>query len=179
MARQKWGLNTKVKFIGGELKVNVDGSTGPDDFKKDLNGIITRGSNMKPAMEEIGRYYLGVTRRNFKAQGRPKKWSDLQPATIADRIRRGFGAGPILQRTKRLFNSLTKKGAPGGIFKATKKTLQYGSKVRYFNTHQFGDSGRNIPRRQMIKHQKQDGSQVSRITNRYVMTGEVIRVRPR
>lgn len=50
----------------------------------------------------------GEYRVNFARQGSGSGgWAPLKPATIADRRRRGYGAGPILQRTGEYMRSFT------------------------------------------------------------------------
>ena len=40
--------------------------------------------------------------QNFTDQSGRKRWAKLAPSTVRDRARRGYGKGPILQRTGRL-----------------------------------------------------------------------------
>ena len=165
MAKQRWGKTTRVKFIGGELLISLLADKSAIDYQKDLNGVIARSTDMRPAMQKIGEYLLGVNLRNFEAEGRPP-WEPLKPATIADRLRKGFGAGPILQRTKTLFFSLTKRNAPYQIFRARPRSLVLTSTLPYFEIHQKG--GAIIPKREMLGYQKQDRSQSTRIINNHV-----------
>lgn len=165
MAKQRWGKQTVLKFIGGEMLLSLEASKSKIDYQKDLEGVIVRSTNMTPAMLKVGLYLLGVNLRNFNAEGRPS-WIPLKPATIQDRVRQGFGAGPILQRTQTLFRSLTEKGAPYQIFRARPRSLQLTSSLFYFPFHQKGTS--HIPMRQMMAYQKQDKSQITRIINDFV-----------
>ena len=165
MAKQRWGKTTRVKFIGGELLVSLQADKTAIDYKKDLEGVIARSTDMTDAMERVGLYLLGVNLRNFQAEGRPK-WTPLKPATIQDRLRQGFGAGPILQRTGLLINSLTRKGAPHQLFRARPRSLVLASRLPYFEIHQKG--GAIIPKREMLGYQKQDKSQITRIINDHV-----------
>jgi phage gpG-like protein len=165
MAKQRWGRQTRVKFIGGEFLVSMAADKSAIDYQKDLNGVIARSTDMTPAMLKVGRYLLGVNLRNFRAEGRPK-WQPLTPATIQDRIRKGFGPGPILQRTQKLMKSLTEEGAPFQIFKARPRSLLLSSRVQYFEFHQKGT--RFIPKREMLGYQRQDKSQITRIINDFV-----------
>lgn len=170
---QVWGQETVAKFYGGELHLRLEGDRSKDDYIKDLNGIIERGRDMRPVMDKIGKYLMGSTLRTFEAEGRPRKWQPLQPATIADRQRKGFGPGPILVRSGALKSSLTSAGDSNQILKVGSKSLQYGSKLIYFRTHQHGDSNRNIPARVMLILQKQDRSQIGSIISRYLKSGAV------
>ncbi len=169
MAKAKWGKDTVAKFLGGQVTFSLSADKSQADYKKDIDGIITRGTDMTPAMEKIGLYLMGATLRNFEAGGRPQ-WVPLKPATIADRREQGYGAGPILVRSGKLKRSLTKRGAPGQIFQPKPRSLRYGSSLEYFQDHQKGTA--LIPARMMLVMQKQDRSQVSRIVNRFILTGE-------
>lgn len=173
MPRVKWGRDTVVKFFGGRIVFSLSGDAPKADYIKNLDDIVTRGSNLQPAMEAIGEYLLGSTRRNFEAQGRPKRWQRLAPTTIADRGRKGYPPTPILIRSGKLFRSLTQKGAPGLVLQARPKSLKYTSRVPYFEVHQKG--GDHIPQRMMIVLQKQDRGQIGRILNTYIKTGRVVR----
>lgn len=55
---------------------------------------ILRGPGTAAVREEFG--------RNFDDQSGRKKWARLAPATVRDRVAKGYGRGPILQRTGRL-----------------------------------------------------------------------------
>ncbi|MCP4990886.1 MAG: hypothetical protein GY928_34045 [Colwellia sp.] len=166
-----WGKKTVAKFLGGQITLHVEGQKSKDDYVKDVDDKVKRSHDMTPAMRKIGLYLMGSIRRNFKAEGRPQRWKPLANATIQDRLRKGFGSGPILQRTGALMNSLTKPGAKGQIFSARKRSLQLSSRIPYFPYHQRGTS--KIPQRVMLDFQKQDRSQISRIINRYILTGKV------
>lgn len=165
MAKQRWGKQTRVKFIGGELLISLDANKSAIDYQKDLNGVVARSTNMAPVMLDIGLYLMGVTLRNFEAEGRPK-WTPLKPSTIADRIRQGYGPGPMLQRTKALIRSLTVKGAPFQVFQARPRSLVLSSRLFYFEIHQKG--GSIIPRRAMLAYQRQDQSHITRLMNNYI-----------
>lgn len=171
----RWGQQTVAKFLGGKITFSLTANKSQADYVKDVDGVIARSTNMQPAMEAVGEYLLGSTARTFKAQGRPSRWQPLTPATIADRKRQGFGAGPILIRSRRLVNSLTRKGSPGLVLRARPRSLQYTSTVPYFGVHQ--DGGGDIPARIMLQLQKQDNAQISRIFNTYIRTGEIVKGR--
>lgn len=165
MAKQRWGKITRVKFIGGEMLISLAADKTAVDYQKDLNGVIKRSTNMTSAMLKVGRYLMGVTARNFNAEGRPA-WTPLKPVTIADRLRKGFGPGPILQRSGALRRSLTELNAPHQIFRPRPRSLQLTSTLFYFPFHQQGTS--RIPKREMLAFQKQDKSQITRIINDFV-----------
>lgn len=55
---------------------------------------ILRGPGVAAIREEFA--------GNFDRQGGRAKWAKLAPSTVRDRVRKGYGRGPILQRTGRL-----------------------------------------------------------------------------
>ena len=67
-------------------------------------------------------------------------WPPLQPATIADRLRRGFGPGPILVRSGRLRRSWL--GGPGSMMTYVQRAdgfrLLVGSGSEIAPWHEFG-----------------------------------------
>lgn len=166
-----WGKQTVAKFVGGEITVKLSGAKSPADYVKDLNGIVKRSEDMSPVFEAYARYLMGVVARNFEAEGRPKRWAALAPSTVQDRIRKGYGPGPILERTGKLKRSLTERGATGNILRIGPKSLKYGSSVKYFVYHQYGTS--TMPARKMMVAQRQDNSQLSRIANTYLREGRI------
>lgn len=172
MAKQKWGKTTRIKYLGGELTINLFADKKEDEYVKQLDGIARRSMDLRPAHTAAANYIRGSVARNFEAEGRPSKWASLQQSTIQDRARQGYAPGPILQRTGKLKASLTQEGAPGSLMKVTPKTLQYGSNIPYFPIHQHGAPGANIPQRVMVILQRQDRSQLSRIYNRYIKEGK-------
>jgi phage gpG-like protein len=169
----QWGRETVVKFFGGQLRFRLSGDRSLDEYTRDLRGMIARSHNMQPAMEAVGRYLMGATARTFAAQGRPRRWAALKPATIRDRLRRGYGPAPILVRSRTLFRSLTQPGAPYSILRARPRSLQYGSRLRYFRPHQHGVPEHNLPARAMLQLLNQDKAQIGRIINTYISSGEV------
>lgn len=57
-------------------------------------------------MEKVGDYFLDCIESEFNRQTDPygKKWADLSPATIADKVKKGYPL-TILTRTKKMRSS--------------------------------------------------------------------------
>ena len=112
---QKWGRDTKVKFLGGEITFKLTGSREADDYVKDLNGMAARGENLEPAMKKILAYLMRSTERNFSAEGRPNRWKPLSKLTIEDRQEQGFAPGirPEPQDFRKLSHQLMINGNHG------------------------------------------------------------------
>jgi len=93
---------------------------------------------------------------NFDAEraGDGGDWNRLRPFTIAERKRKGFGPGPILNRTGEYRRSFTNRNASGHVekFKPTRQgwTLESGSDDERVGTLEYGGytgTGRFVPPR--------------------------------
>jgi len=71
---------------------------------------------------------------SFARQG--PGWEPLAPATVDDRVRRGYPPAPILTRSGRLRRSYA--GGAEHRLHATHDTLEFGSDVDYAAFHQTG-----------------------------------------
>ena len=111
---------------------------------------------------------MGSVRRTFEAEGRPLPWTPLSPQYAA-RKARTWGT-PILVRKGDLLDSLTEEGNPYVLLHITPRALQYGSTLPYFRAHQYGTD--RLPARPMLVLQRQDRAQLSRIINKFVLTGQ-------
>jgi len=78
------------------------------------------------------------------------KWERLKPSTKAQRIRQGYGVRMILRRTKRLFQSVTKKGTPENINRINNGRGEFGTSLWYAIFHQSRKPRRLLPRRQFV-----------------------------
>lgn len=104
--------------------------------------------------------------KNFSSSGRPS-WPALSEETIEDRLRMGFGSGPILSRTGNLRDEVSSiKGLLS--LGARQVTMQWGidqlrsdEKVK-FGAHQLGKgrSGQDLPQRKMIGFQPEDSKRI-------------------
>jgi phage gpG-like protein len=71
-----------------------------------LEGVKKRWEDRKTFLEQVGGDVMLVSiLRNFDEEGRPMPWAPLAPATIKDRIKHGYGEGPILYRNGTLLTS--------------------------------------------------------------------------
>jgi len=126
-----------------------------------------KSSDMTPALKAAGVYMLGSIEKNFRAQGRPTKWTGLSKATLARRRRgRGKGSPQILIDKARLKNSMTTR--------ETSDTLQIGTNVVYAARHHFGYPGgtgrgrSKTPARPFLMFQKEDAKAIEKIFNRHL-----------
>jgi len=123
-------LNFAFVFPEKELAAGfVEMSKRLKDFRKPLREAA---SDFEKDMDE-----------QFRKEGRPK-WSPLKPSTIQERIRLGYGKGPILQREGTLKRSLTTPGAKGHIREISKMSLVIGTdlKIGKWNLARIHTEGR-------------------------------------
>jgi phage gpG-like protein len=93
--------------------------------------------------------FYSQEKRQFESQGAAGslgQWKELSPAYRGWKEAKYPGM-PILQRTGKLFRSLTSANAEGAVFVPTRKTLTLGSSVPYGIYHQSPAPRRVLPRR--------------------------------
>lgn len=134
------GRNTLVRVLGGTVIINPMQSD-MDLVERKLDNIQQRGKDLSEPLAQYGVFILQAIDKTFRAQGRPA-WQPLAPSTIADRLREGYGAGPILQRDGSL-----RRG-----FKTTvrRRSLQLTNSMSYFPYHQYGGRDGRPPKRPMV-----------------------------
>lgn len=103
-------------------------------------------AEMQAPMQEAERIVTEAIDRNFaseSAAGDP--WPPLAASTIADRQRKGYGPGPILQRTQTL------RGSMKGSHDNESAEVGPSEDIDYAWTHEAGDASRNIPARPYLR----------------------------
>jgi phage gpG-like protein len=120
------------------------------------SAMVSFGNEIKdlsPAWDEVG----DIVRANFGDQFLTEGsyygtggagWAPLAPSTIADRLRHGYGAGPILYRDGTLMESLNDKGAVGNINEIRADGASFGTQIPYARFHQDGTT--RMPKRQIV-----------------------------
>ena len=91
------------------------------------------------------------------------KWKDIKPKTKARRIKRGFGVRPILQNTKRLYNSVIRKGNAENINMIFSGRGLFGTSTHYGIYHQSRRPRKVIPRRQFVAVSKGGLKKIARM----------------
>lgn len=106
--------------------------------------------DLSSAWQLIGERLLADNMQNLVGEGSlyAGGWAQLRPSTIADRLRRGYGAGPIEWRTGTLARSLAMQGAAGNVFEVTPASVTVGSDVAYAGYQHYG-TGR-MPARALV-----------------------------
>ena len=114
------------------------------ELQRALNRLIKAGGDLTPAMREIAGHLADSVADSFDRQQAPDgaPWKPLKPKTVRDRQRRGYGAGPILERSGDLARSILADHDETSAVAATN--------LIYAATHHFGDERRNIPARPFL-----------------------------
>lgn len=119
------------------MTVNIKGTMlALDKYKKKLE-------NLNPFFDEAKKIVLADVQKQFGTEGGVYggRWAPLELNTINSRIRRGYGAGPILVNSGKL------KRSPRELVR-TKDMIVIGSDVAYYKYHQLGT--KYMPQRQVL-----------------------------
>lgn len=124
-------------------------------------------SDLTPAWTEIADDVQAQFALNMASEGAVfgHGWAPLQPNTIAERVRKGYGAGPILWRTGELGQSLSGDGGMA-IKEVTPTSMTVGTSVPYATYHQTGT--KKMPQRKIIGLSFAARSQVVRVLADYI-----------
>lgn len=117
------------------------------------------------ALRAASVYVLGSVEKTFRAQGRPKAWTALAPATLAKRRKgRGRGGPQILIDRARLKNSIS--------YRLTGAGAEIGTNVIYAKRQHFGYEGgkgrgrSKTPARPFLVIQPEDVTEIGNIFRR-------------
>jgi phage gpG-like protein len=166
-----FGQTTRIKVVGGEVHFRFE-QWEKTDLVRAAEHYGEALDDWSPVFEQFWPYQKSSIMRNFEAQGRPTRWKRLSKRTIADRRRRGYGAGPILVRSGTL-----KRGFLGDW---GKKYFRINNRARspkgypYFWVHQLGAAKAHIPQRIMVVLLRQDQAQFTKLARKHIAyRGEV------
>lgn len=162
MAKQRRGVNTRIKFIGGEISFSVRDSQFVE-WMQPIEHFGRAARDFSPVFAQYSDYHRRSIERNFAAEGRPTRWASLKDSTIEDRRRQGFGAGPILYRTGTLANSWRFDWGP--------RSYRVWNSRWWWVVHQMGSKDGTIPARPMLTLLPQDKAQFTRIARQH-LTGD-------
>lgn len=109
----------------------------PVEFILRQSGAFRRAlGNLGPLWDRFAETMAEIEAERFDSEGYGD-WPPLAEATLRDRARKGFGSGPILQRTRTLRDSLVD---PARAAQMTPRTMTWGTDVDYAHFHQDGGS---------------------------------------
>lgn len=108
-------------------------------FKRNLLNLSPLWDKFKPVMSAI-------EQERFDTEGHGQ-WPALADSTIQDRLKHGYSAGPILQRTRDLADSLID---PNRAAQTGPRHMIWGTDVAYAHYHQDGGTVAGRPPRREI-----------------------------
>ena len=129
--------------MGFGMTVKVDGITKIDSIIANVSDLP---KDLTPQFQEVRGVVQSVITKNFEAQGRPDGWDALADSTIRDRLRLGFGEGPIGGRTGEMYMSLTGDG-DNTINEIEAQRAEFGAigpKVAAFSHGREGQPARSV-----------------------------------
>lgn len=136
-----------------DFRITVDDGGTLRTFEARFATWGLRVRDMTPAWTKIGLRLMGDFRENFAAQGGAfmgtSAWAPLRPSTVRQRLKLGFGGGPIMMRTGTLVDSLSVPGAAGNVFEVGPEHVSVGSDVPYAPYQHWG-TRRGLPARSLI-----------------------------
>jgi len=123
-----------------------------------LQRMIDLGHNLGPLLKKVQVYMMGSISKNFRAEGRPRRWASLSKRTVAMRRKGARGQGvaggrPQILRDKGiLMASVTARSARGAVRTITRDAMILGTRLAYAAAMQLGKAGRTV--RQKVKAHK-------------------------
>jgi len=119
----------------------------PLEFILQQSGAFRRALlNLGPLWDRFKPEMSRIQEERFSTEGYGD-WPALADATLRDRARRGFAAGPILQRTRNLKDSLVD---PVRAAQTTARTMTWGTDVPHAGYHQDGGSIAGRPPQRVV-----------------------------
>lgn len=94
----------------------AEGIEGLDRLLKRIGQMATDTKHVERPLNAAGEYLVGSVKQNFRAGGRPKKWTPLAPSTLRRRRRgKGRGGAKILIDTAKMMNAVDKRVSTAGV----------------------------------------------------------------
>ncbi len=146
--------------------IEVTVVTNKNKILSNFSKLESKMDNLSVPLKQAGLFMIGSIDKNFRSQGRPKKWINLKPATIRQRRGGGFAA-KILQDTGRLKQSIA-------MSTVSKSVVKVGTSVQYGKVHQLGSVSstrrgvRVIPQRKFLLFQESDKIAIDKIFAKHI-----------
>lgn len=163
-----FGRQTRIKFVGGELNVKVNGE---ENILANLTGIAKRSTDLRIPFEAFRPVWIDAIQDAFDAGGDPVPWPELSPAYAGWKATAAPGK-PIMRLSDRLYDSLTSQTSDT-IWFAGPRSVQLGTRVPYFIYHQEGTQ--NMPARPVLTLPGHAAATLVTMVLNYVATGSPTR----
>ena len=117
------------------MPVNIDIEYNDSAVRRTLDRLMRAATDLSPAMREIAEHLVDSAAESFEQSSAPDgtPWAPLKPSTKKDRQRRGYRAGPILERSGDLITSI--------ISDSDATSAVAGTNLEYAARHQLGFEG--------------------------------------
>lgn len=140
--------------MGFTLKISAE---GVDLLARKIKNVSDLPKDLRPIWHRVKDHVFNAFKRNFDRESGLNKWTALAGSTIADRVKRGFGASPIGQRTGDLKASMT-GDTSDSIVKMDKDSAEFGANGWKPVVFQRGRS--NQPKRDMLFLNNEDKTKI-------------------
>ena len=154
---------------GAVFDINIDNDK---EIKALLEKAGDKAKDLRIPLKRAGILMVGSIDKNFRAEGRPDKWTPLSDMTLSMRRKHGKGA-KILQDTGRGKGSIDYKVI-------SNQQVEIGTDVQYMAAHQtggtvkmFGKRTVKIPKRKFLLFQDEDNKNIVKIFTEYL--GELVK----
>jgi len=124
-------------MAGIDVKLEIDDK----EFLRYMKQAARRAMNLAPFFRKASMVMYRSFDKNFKAEGRPRRWKKLSPNTVAGRRK---GSKKILQDTGMLRMSVISRAAPDNVYRMGKDYLKMGTKSKIASFHQEGTAPYDI-----------------------------------
>ena len=114
---------------------------GAEVFDRTFNRVEREIADLRPVWEEVTKEFFQLELEAFRsegASGASGRWAPLSPKYEEAKARRGFNFMGVLQRTRKLERSLTRKGAEHQVLEEGAQELTVGTTLPYAVMHQRG-----------------------------------------
>lgn len=140
---------------------------GIENLFRRVRKLATDTRQVQKPLKAAGVVMLGSIQQNFKAQGRPNKWTKLSDVTIARRRKgKGKGSAQILIDRGLLKNSHSMKVSTDGVEVGTNKIQ---AKRLHFGFPKGKGRGKSkTPARKFVMFQEEDFDTIGNIFNRHI-----------
>jgi phage gpG-like protein len=136
---------------GGFIDLTITDANGLALMRRRVATWELRLNDLSEPLTQVGLDWQDEFTANFVSQGGVYAggWAPLAPSTVQQKARLGYGGGTLV-RTGELFDSVTRRGAPGNVFNVTPRSVEVGSNNFKAAIHQHGAPRAHIPARPII-----------------------------
>lgn len=159
-----FGQDTRVKFVFGDLHINV---SGVQDFVLRLDDLIRKSSNLSNPFQRFQKHWFDSIDEVFAAGGDPVEWPALSPAYEGWKNVH-YPGQTLMRASDRLYESLTNQTSDT-VWQVGPKHIEFGSRVPYFEYHQQGTS--RMPARPTLVLTDAAARQLLDMVVLYIQTG--------